>query len=432
MIGAVVILYNPDFERLFKGLQALIPQVHKVILVDNSEIDNSERLKDLNLLCKNVKYIPLLKNTGIAAAQNVGIRILHTLNYKYVLFSDQDSIAPNNMVKKLVYSLDLLQKHIPILAIAPLGIDKDTGRRYVHTEGIHLEDEKDGVKYWEVESVMSSFSLVPLKRFEQVGLFNEDLFIDLVENSWGFKANHNFGLKSILLPDITFDHELGTTVKVLGKSLNISSPIRFYYQVRNVLWESKQPYSYMRWLRRAKKMLLPRTLFLLVFTKKRFSYLKYAVKGLIDGISKYKFNKIPQYKGSIAKGCKTFSDWINWYQAQPINLTPNDFNYKGFEEYDKSLLFFEGKPEFLVQYSKFSKPKLTKFSHDDEKIFINLLGLTDSLPLNSLFFELGYDEKLSPVSISFFPKNGNQVFSDEDELLLGKYFDKINNTKTKN
>ncbi|MDY3914837.1 MAG: glycosyltransferase, partial [Phocaeicola sp.] len=115
MIGAIVILYNPDWDLLKECLEALTPQVDEVCIIDNSSIDSSAQFENIG----KVRYIPLLKNIGIAAAQNIGIKHFFDANFEYVIFSDQDSVMPNNLVEKLLYAYNDLKEKIDIGAIGP-------------------------------------------------------------------------------------------------------------------------------------------------------------------------------------------------------------------------------------------------------------------------------------------------------------------------
>ena len=79
---AVMVLYHPDLNLLRQNLKAIAPQVYKVFLIDNTPDSEREKPSFLN---KNVSYIAMHGNMGIAAAQNEGIRSrmrVHTLSRK--------------------------------------------------------------------------------------------------------------------------------------------------------------------------------------------------------------------------------------------------------------------------------------------------------------------------------------------------------------
>ena len=104
-VGAVVVLYNPDFDVTKKTLSSLASQVDQIRVVDNSPSDQSEVLSGY----ESVEYKPLLKIIGIAAAQNIGIRYFIDLGYDFVLFSDYDSIASEKVVDKLLENYQALK-----------------------------------------------------------------------------------------------------------------------------------------------------------------------------------------------------------------------------------------------------------------------------------------------------------------------------------
>ena len=62
-VGAVVVLYNPNFDVTKKTLSSLASQVDQICVVDNSPSDHSEVLSGY----ESVEYKPLLKNIGIAS-----------------------------------------------------------------------------------------------------------------------------------------------------------------------------------------------------------------------------------------------------------------------------------------------------------------------------------------------------------------------------
>ena len=82
-IGAIIVLYNPDIPQLVKSLRVLEQSVGLLCLVDNSKKSYESDFKDF----KTVKYIPLMENRGIAAAQNVGVKTLKAIGVEIVSYS---------------------------------------------------------------------------------------------------------------------------------------------------------------------------------------------------------------------------------------------------------------------------------------------------------------------------------------------------------
>lgn len=67
-LAGVVVLYNPD-QKVLDNISSYIDELDVLYLVDNSNADNSKFF-----LNDKFEYIPLLKNTGIAHALNVGAK----------------------------------------------------------------------------------------------------------------------------------------------------------------------------------------------------------------------------------------------------------------------------------------------------------------------------------------------------------------------
>ena len=85
-IVGVVVWYHPA-EKEVEALSLYMNDVERVVVVDNSETDNSVLCEQL----PNVQYISLGENKGIAAALNVGCNEAMKKGAEWVLTMDQDS-----------------------------------------------------------------------------------------------------------------------------------------------------------------------------------------------------------------------------------------------------------------------------------------------------------------------------------------------------
>ena len=70
-MGAVIVTFNPNLDRLYENIKAMNKQVDFSYIVDNYS-DNRSSIEQLALNFKNVRLIKLERNFGIAKAQNVG------------------------------------------------------------------------------------------------------------------------------------------------------------------------------------------------------------------------------------------------------------------------------------------------------------------------------------------------------------------------
>lgn len=287
-IGAVVVLYKPDLSETIPALKSLSEQVNEVCIVDNTP---NNRIDIGFESIPNAKYIYLGENRGIAAAQNIGISYLKKNDFEFVLFSDQDSLAPSETVEKLLNGLLVLKsKGIKVATVGTRAINKQTGNPYesrtkesmLPSELIKPYSPND---FTECYSVMSSMSLTPIENFDKVGLFDESLFIDGVDDEWCWRAWHSNKLRSFVIENATIEHMLGKNGNsILGKQVSISSPFRIYFQYRNYIILSRRTSTPLFWKRNNFIKYFIKMFYYPLFVSPRFLYLKNICKGIKDGV----------------------------------------------------------------------------------------------------------------------------------------------------
>lgn len=260
---------------------SIYDQVDEICIVDNSSLDNTLKI----LFLPMVKYIPLYENKGIALAQNVGIKYFQKRNIDSILFMDQDSTFPKNAINKLVDSLTfLLGLDVNVAAIGPSSFNRLTKKMYSFQE-----KKKDTVlpvsnEIKECYAIMSSGSLVPIDNFAIVGFMNESLFIDAVDYEWCWRAWNKCGMRSFVDLSVAIEHQLGSPGKFLWRDISVSSPMRLYYQFRNCIWLSKVSYTPTFWKLKVLRKYICKFLVYPIFFRPRISYLKSAIRGIIDGL----------------------------------------------------------------------------------------------------------------------------------------------------
>lgn len=286
-VGAVVVLYNPDFDVTKRALSSLASQVDQICVVDNSPSDHSEVLSGY----ESVEYKPLLKNVGIAAAQNIGIRYFIDLGYDFVIFSDQDSIAPEKVVSKLLENCQALQKEgIKMGAVGTRAINRQSGMPYEDKSKMIARFSKDtfvnSSDLTEYYSVISSISMISRISLIDVGGFDEYLFIDAVDHEWCWRAWHKSQRRSFVVEDAKISHQLGEgDKKVASRSIAIASPFRVYYQFRNYLWLCRRDYVPGYWKKKNGVKYLVKLFYFPICVAPRVVYLKRIVQGVIDGLT---------------------------------------------------------------------------------------------------------------------------------------------------
>lgn len=284
-IGVVVVLYNPDITQTSHALDILLPQVDKICIVDNSE-HSIQHIFQHN----KIEYIPLYRNVGIAKAQNTGIEYIKKQYCDYILFSDQDSIANSDTVKKLVDTYNTLKNNnIKIGGIGTRAINRLTGKPYTSKSkeyGTTIIKCKHDVErnITRCSYIRSSISLITSRDFEEVGLFDESLFIDGVDNEWCWRAAKQ-GYRFFIAEDAIINHKLGEgDHKVGNREIAISSPFRIYYQFRNYLWLCRRNYVPTWWKRKHLIKYTIKALYYPLFISPRMQYAKQIMRGIRDGL----------------------------------------------------------------------------------------------------------------------------------------------------
>ena len=212
MIAAVVVYYNPE-ESIYKKIKDVVNIVDKVYIIDNSSIDNSS-LTDNS--CNKIKYIPLMKNKGIAYALKLGADLAINDKYDYLLTLDQDSVMTGECLSKL---LSYVNKNdmSDVAIVAPEFNNASTGIECV-------------------DMVITSGNIINLSLYKKINRFNENLFIDFVDFDLCYQFREK-NYKIILMKEALLIHSLGENNKhrIFGKEFNNTnhSPLRKYYLYRN-------------------------------------------------------------------------------------------------------------------------------------------------------------------------------------------------------
>ncbi|CAH0416490.1 glycosyltransferase [Periweissella fabaria] len=221
-IGAIIVTYNPEIERLTQNILAVLNQFNDVLIVDNC----SQNINEIKAIAKNknVVIIALDNNMGIAYAQNVGVKHYQDNGNKWVLMLDQDTIIPENTYLKMT--------NLPQFQSKTTGI---LGMRYLPREG-DLDVHK-------VTRIIASGNLINIGAWDKVGGFDNDLFIDQVDFDFNYKLQLT-GYDIWQIDSLKMKHDVGkqpTNIKYarfLSNLFNLNnitehSEMRQYYIYRN-------------------------------------------------------------------------------------------------------------------------------------------------------------------------------------------------------
>jgi rhamnosyltransferase len=272
VVAGVVVAFRPELDKLERLLRALSGQVQHLIVVDNGADDELGAWLEEQAFRTVPVYVPLRDNTGIGAAQNVGIRLAGEQRATHVVLFDQDSMPMEDMVSELLTAEEtMLDEGIRVGAVGPQLYDEQTRHPFRFVQfawGLkRWADTADADTEWlETHHLVASGTMIRASVIEEVGLLREDLFLEYVDVEWGLRARAkgylSFGLKSIPL----------------------HSPLRHYYTMRNAVRMQLLPYVPPEW--KVHDALRTAATFCIFgcFNAPRFAQVAMMLRGFRDGL----------------------------------------------------------------------------------------------------------------------------------------------------
>ncbi|OYP57160.1 glycosyltransferase [Segatella bryantii] len=265
---AGIVLFNPDPIRLRENIEAIKPQVDKLILIENGSTDFS--YID-NIDFSDLVYIRNPRSMGIAYALNQILQYAYDNNHQWALTLDQDSVVADNLIVEYEKVINTPNTGI----ICCKTIDRNFKDDELNTYGVK-----------EVNYCITSASYTNVSAWKDVGGFDTQMIIDWVD--WDICiALRKKGFK-ILKTDKTYIlHELGTNTQkksFLGHTFLIlnRSQFRYYYVARNWIYIGRkwQEESIFKCIVQVLKWLF----IALIFEKNKMENLKAFIKGSFDGL----------------------------------------------------------------------------------------------------------------------------------------------------
>lgn len=279
-VAAIVVTYQSDLDELARLLDALAPQVADIVIVDN---DPSPAF-DAWLEHRNVQYVSMGGNRGIAAAQNAGIALARERGADHVIFFDDDSEPAPDLVERLLTAATRLREQgHRVAAVGPLRHTVRPDQPPALFRLLWRDNTPQG-DIVPLDFVTSSGSMIPVATLDEVGGMTEDLFIDYVEIEWSMRAV-GCGFTSYGVRDATMHHKHGdSTVEVLGRKLPMHGSVRQYYEFRNAVWTYLQPHAPLRWKALDAYRLCLRFAFYSVFARPRREHITMMARGIRDAL----------------------------------------------------------------------------------------------------------------------------------------------------
>ncbi len=251
MISAGIVLYYPNQDRLIENIRIIYCDVERIYLYNNGV---STELLTLLSKAPKVSILGDGNNIGLATALNRIMKAALLDGNKWVITYDQDSVSDCRLIQ--AYRGILNTPNVAI--VCPEVIDKR--RKYMEKQRVY--------KIESVVRCITSASCTRVEAWEDVGGFDDFLFIDLVDNDFCKRLKLK-GWDILKLHDVILNQEYGNiepkdkrTVERILKISNFIkrrfhmnylaenigklsykknvSPFRVYYTNRNVIYLNKK------------------------------------------------------------------------------------------------------------------------------------------------------------------------------------------------
>jgi rhamnosyltransferase len=237
-VCAILVSYHPDAE-LPRRVTRVLEQVGALVIVDNGSGAEAHAMLERIAADPRVSLVLNPTNLGVARALNLGVEQARAAAFDWVLLLDQDSDLHEDMLRSLI-EVRAAYPEPCRLAVIGAGFDEETrpAREPGAPEpGARQSGARAPRAAWEeVESVITSGSLIPLAVHTAVGPFREEFFIDYVDSEYCFRARSR-GYRVIKTTQPLMSHTIGAPTRhsVLGVSkwTTNHSPDRRYYIARN-------------------------------------------------------------------------------------------------------------------------------------------------------------------------------------------------------
>ncbi|MDD2358072.1 MAG: glycosyltransferase family 2 protein [Thiovulaceae bacterium] len=264
-IAGVLVLYHPD-NNILLNIKSYIDSVDKLYVIDNSENKNNELTHQVKALSNKCIYIDNNGNQGIAQALNLGARLAIEDGASWLLTMDQDSQFNENNLDTMIEEIKDCSLEDNIVLLSPM----------------HLQKEIDNYKMYYDYITMTSGNLIKLKVLQQLGGFEEKLFIDCVDTDYCLRIKQ-YGFKIKRFKNILLEHELGQKQTNRYFTFAQHNYIRSYYMMRNrlYLW-NKYSDVYSDYIRYEKLITIKAIIKIILLESDKLKKLKMIYRGYRD------------------------------------------------------------------------------------------------------------------------------------------------------
>jgi len=293
-VAIITITYNSSnvIIPFLKCLSESSFKDFKLFIIDNNSVDDTV---ELIYKIKKIDFqiIENKKNIGVAAANNMGIKLALEQGYQKVLLSNNDIVFDKNIIADLVNFSENQSSSISSLKIM-YEHDKDKiwycGGFFNFTKGLVPEHlgigQPDFGQYNHLKCsdyAPTCFVLFDSKVFSEIGFMDEAYFVYFDDTDFFYRVKKNGNLKLLINQKIKIFHKVGSltsTSNAGGKKSNffISQNIQnhFYFLKKN-----ERLYFY---------LFIP------------FLFIRYNLRTILSSQYKFNFDTLLLVNKSIIKG----------------------------------------------------------------------------------------------------------------------------------
>ncbi|PSH03639.1 MAG: hypothetical protein CXZ00_11345 [Acidobacteria bacterium] len=275
-VCAVVVTYNPD-PTFLENIAILGAQVNHIVVVDNGSFGGTEQHLRALQARQDCTVIRNRQNLGIAVALNLGVKYALEAGFNWVATFDQDSRVSDGFISRLLETYQQASHPEKIAIIAPTYVDRESG----------IQQPIMRARNGENLVTMASGNLLPSSAIQNVGLFDESLYMDYVDIEFCLRARRK-GMLILQSPAVLF-HSCGrlTHHRLFGRRFGASnhSAERRYYITRNRL-RLIMPYATdWSWLWREIKMMLAEATKIVLVENSKWKKFRAMAAGTADALS---------------------------------------------------------------------------------------------------------------------------------------------------
>ena len=249
-----------------------------MIVVDNSPQSHQDWLSS------SVEFRHCPENAGIAHAQNIGLLLAKKQGHDYAMLLDQDSQLSEQLLQTVKLRVVEAQTHYPNLAAYGPTIVSEFDGQVVSAKVQRSVPDEHG--FLHRRQIIASGKVIPLAVLTDIGLMEKALFIDGVDHEWCWRASRK-GYRIISDTHALLRHKQGEARKrIMGMTFKVGSPVRLYYQYRNILILWRRSYVPLYWKIRNSVALPIRWVINGWFLEQREERRRYMRQGFTDGLRK--------------------------------------------------------------------------------------------------------------------------------------------------